>query len=414
MCPENSGCAKSYDNPNSWMCCLKDSIVSGLCCTSIGENGECCDSNNKCCPKDKLLKDKDGNCYSCDEEKQVNIEGKIENCAICSNRVVSGSKKYCVLKCGERGTKNADKPLMDSDGKCHTCNETAPVYVEGVPDNCSKCPARYLMTRYQTRSYCVLCGVPGTPVADKKLIDMNGYCYSCDDSNSVNLNGIRESCTTKCPKRTLNSSDACYPACPTDKPLRGSDGVCHACDYELSVPLSGVSEGKCKELCDNRKVENGQCVLETCPSTKPLMDTNGGCHTCDEAEGINVKDVNANCAKCPSRFVLRNYCALCGVSGTSVADKKLMDLNGKCYSCDELNSVNVNGIRHTCTEKCPNRIQNGDQCSRDYCSENAPLEDNLGICHPCNEPLPVDVAGDETKCGACLNRSLEGQYCILN
>ena len=571
MCPTNSGCAKSYDNPNSWMCCLKESIVSGLCCSRVGDNGECCDSNNKCCPKDKPLKDKDGNCYACDDETQVNIEGTVENCAICSNRVISGSKKYCVLKCGQKGTANANKPISDTDGKCHscdeekgfgvngvkencakcpnrhlvntgwgyycsicgvkgysaenkplhdlggtcqpcdspnavhmypresdcqsmcpkrtyvglycypacpadkplrgndekchscdyeiavslsgvsekkctelcpnrkvendkcilascpenkplmdanggchTCNETAPVYVEGVPDNCSKCPSRYLMTRYQTRSYCVLCGVPGTPVADKKLIDMNGYCYSCDDSNSVNLNGIRESCTTKCPKRTLNSSDQCYPACPTDKPLRGSDGVCHTCDYELSVPLSGVSEGKCKELCDNRKVENGQCVLETCPSTKPLMDTNGGCHTCDEAAGINVKDVNANCAKCPSRFVLRNYCALCGVSGTSVADKKLMDMNGKCYSCDELNSVNVNGIRHTCTEKCPNRIQNGDQCSRDYCSENAPLEDNLGICHPCNEPLPVDVAGDETKCGACLNRSLEGQYCILN
>ena len=200
MCPENSGCAKSYDNPNSWMCCLKDSIVSGLCCTSIGENGECCDSNNKCCPKDKPLRDKDGNCYSCDEEAQINVEGTVENCAVCSNRLVSGSKKYCVLKCGLKGTSNADKPLMDTDGKCHACDEEAGVNVKGVEENCNACSSygRYVSKNSGT-AYCVLCGVSGTSFADKPL-EAGGACYNCNEKNDIWFSNYT-TCTSKCPNR---------------------------------------------------------------------------------------------------------------------------------------------------------------------------------------------------------------------
>ncbi|MBR3912787.1 MAG: hypothetical protein IKJ28_00930, partial [Alphaproteobacteria bacterium] len=244
---------------NSWMCCLKESIVSGLCCTHVGENGECCDSNNKCCPADKPLRDKDGNCYVCDDETQVNVEGTVENCAVCSNRLVSGSKKHCVLKCGLKGTSNENKPLMDTNGKCHACNEEVNVNVTKVTDNCNKCSNRYLVT--------------------------------------------------------------------------------------------GTFSG--------------------------------------------------------------DYCALCGVAGSTVEDKKILDTWGVCQSCDASNLINVHGIESSCLSICPNRTLVGDKCYREYCSETVPLEDIDGKCHPCNEPLPIDVGGDETKC-SCINRTLDGQYCILN
>jgi len=417
MCPENSGCAKSYDNPNSWMCCLKESIVSGLCCTHVGENGECCDSNNKCCPADKPLRDKDGNCYACDDETQVNVEGMVENCAVCSNRLVSGSKKHCVLKCGLKGTSNENKPLMDTNGKCHACNEEVNVNVTKVTDNCNKCSNRYLVTGTWTGDYCALCGVAGSTVEDKKALNTFGTCQSCEDSNLINVNGIESSCLSICPNRIL-LGDKCYPTCPADKPLRASDGVCYPCDYELAVPLSGIAGGKCKEICNNRKIENEKCVLDECPSTKPLMDANGGCHACDEEAGVNVTGVLDNCKKCPSRYLVTgtftgDYCALCGVAGTTVEDKKALNTFGTCQSCNDSNLINVHGIESSCLSLCPNRTLVGDKCYREYCSETVPLEDIDGKCHPCNEPLPIDVGGDETKC-SCINRTLDGQYCILN
>ena len=77
-------------------------------------------------------------------------------------------------------------------------------------------------------------------------------------------------------------------------------------------------------------------------------------------------------------------------------------------------SINLNGFTSYCLAKCPNRTLSDVMCERDYCSEKAPLKDKDANCHPYNKPLPIDVDGDETKCGACLNRTLDGRYCILN
>ncbi|MBR4931787.1 MAG: hypothetical protein IKZ02_02025, partial [Alphaproteobacteria bacterium] len=379
---------------------------------------ECCDSNNKCCPKDKPLRDKDGNCYACDDEKQVNIAGTIENCAVCSNRLVSGSKKYCVLKCGLKGTSNENKPLMDTDGKCYSCDNEVNVNVTKVTDNCKKCPSRYLVTGTFTGDYCALCGVAGTTVEDKKALNTFGTCQSCNDSNLINVHGIESSCLSICPNRIL-LGDKCYPACPTDKPLRSSDGECHTCDWNGIIKFSEVPD--CLTLCPIRAKSGHKeeyCTLATCPADKPLIDKDGKCFACDEEAGVNVTGVLDNCKKCPSRYLVTgtytgDYCALCGVAGTTVADKKALNTFGTCQSCEDSNLINVHGIESSCLSLCPNRMLIGDKCYREYCSETVPLEDIDGKCHPCNEPLPIDVGGDETKC-SCINRTLDGQYCILN
>ena len=258
MCPENSGCAKSYDNPNSWMCCLKDSIVSGLCCTHVGENGECCDSNNKCCPADKPLRDKDGNCYACDDETQVNVEGTVENCAVCSNRLVSGSKKYCVLKCGLKGTSNENKPLMDTDGKCHTCDEENAINVAGINDNCSKCPDRYIIKGTYYGDYCSICGVKGYSAENKPLQGVFGECNICDEPKSINLNGFTSYCLAKCPNRTLSDVMCERDYCSEKAPLEDKDANCHPCNEPLPIDVDG-DETKCS--CLNRSLDGQYCIL---------------------------------------------------------------------------------------------------------------------------------------------------------
>ena len=416
MCPENSGCAKSYDNPNSWMCCLKDSIVSGLCCTSIGENGECCDSNNKCCPKDKPLKDKDGNCYACDDETQVNIEGTVENCAICSNRVISGSKKYCVLKCGQKGTANANKPISDTDGKCHSCDEEKGFGVNGVKENCAKCPNRHLVNT-GWGYYCSICGVKGYSAENKPLHDLGGTCQPCDSPNAVHMYPRESDCQSMCPKRTYVGL-YCYPACPADKPLRGNDEKCHSCDYEIAVSLSGVSEKKCTELCPNRKVENDKCILASCPENKPLMDANGGCHACDEEKAVGVKGVKENCSKCPNRYLVNTawgeQCSICGVKGYSAENKPLQNLSGDCQPCDSLNAVHMYPRESDCQSMCPERTY-ADLYCYPACPADKPLRGNDGECHGCDYEIAVSLSGvSEKKCTElCPNRKVENDKCIL-
>ena len=311
---------------------------------------------------------------------------------------------------------------MDVNNGCFACYEEIPIDVQGVEENCNVCSAqgRYVSKNSGT-SYCVLCGVSGTSFASKPL-EAGGKCYDCSEASGLWFKTY-ETCLSKCPNR-VQSSDPHWcriSPCSGDTPLySAADGKCHPCDYGKAIPLSQLPNRQCKELCGNRKAENGMCILESCPSNKPLMDVNNGCFACNEEAGVNVQGVESNCNVCSSygRYVSKNsgtaYCVLCGVSGTSFADKPL-EAGGVCYNCNEKNNIWFSNYT-ICTSKCPNRKKVSDQfwCGLDYCTEDVPLMDIDRNCHPCNEPLPVDVDGDETKCGACLNRTLDGRYCILN
>ena len=421
LCPEGSSCAKSYDNPNSWMCCLNEKALNGLCCSSIGENGECCTSTDNCCPADKPLRSKDGLCYSCDDETIVNVEGMTQNCAVCSNRLLTGSKKYCALKCGLKGTTNENKPLMDKDGGCHACDEAKGVNVNGVEINCNVCAKEGRYISKQDANYCILCGVKGTSVEDKPLIWLHsGDCYSCDTTTDVRVNGAK-ACIEPCPNRVDKGNGWCKlnPCTDSTAPLfSGSDGKCHSCDYDLAIPLSELPYRQCKELCPNRKVEGDKCVLAGCPADKPLMDKDGGCHACDEAKGVNVNGVESNCDVCAKegRYISKqdaNYCILCGVKGTSVENKPLIWLHsGDCYSCNEKTDVRVKN-EAACTDVCPNRVGDG-WCKFNVCTDDVPLMDSEKNCHPCNEPTSIYVGTDEDKCNVCVNRRYEDGYCLLN
>ncbi|MBR6675652.1 MAG: hypothetical protein IKL32_07040 [Alphaproteobacteria bacterium] len=427
ICPQGASCAIDFDNASSYVCCLKEFTVGNLCCNSVDANGHCCKSNGVCCPENAPILGADGKCYSCDTQKGINVYGMTENCNVCSNRVVS-QQGYCGLKCGIKGTITEDKPLKGTDGGCYACDEPKTI----SSDNCSVCPNRFTGTTYDSPNQnCYACGIPGTTVENKPLGGLYGTCYSCDEANPVLLgvNSAGHKCEDVCPNRTSDGDRSGYGnhycskgVCTADKPIMTSGGVCADCAYGKAVFLESVFGG-CETACPNRKVVDNLCVLETCPEDKPLKGTDGGCYACDEPKTIS----SDNCSVCPNRFTGTTYdspnqnCYACGTPGTTVENKPIAGWWGTCYSCEELETITtgVSTEEFRCETVCPNREADGYSygnpiCKRTSCPEDKQLEDKNGACHACNTSVGIDVNGDNTKCEKCLNRKLDGDYCVLS
>ena len=380
-CPAGEQCVKSFEDPRWFMCCRFDSVVSGVCCNEIKE-GQCCTSGGQCCPKEKPLRDRNGGCHACDELRNVDV----------------GSH----------------------------------------PEYCSVCPKRYLAGGYPDRNYCSLCGVEGTMVADKPLVwDTQTSCYSCDyqDNGSLGQIGIKDDylCENVCPNRIFlspNSSKRCTLPCPTDKPLRADYGnnSCKTCDIEAAISTTFLTE-PCSTICPNREEKNGYCILKDCPADKPLKDRNGGCHTCDELKNVDVGSHPEYCSVCPKRYLAggypdRNYCSLCGVEGTMVADKPLVwDTQTSCYSCDyqDNGSLGQIGIKddYLCENVCPNRIflspNSSKRCTLP-CPTDKPLRADYGnnSCKTCDIEAAISTTFLTEPCSTiCPNREEKNGYCIL-
>lgn len=165
-------------------------------------------------------------------------------------------------------------------------------------------------------------------------------------------------------------------------------------------------------------IYNSQCCTMTgacCPPDKPLRDKNGKCCACDNRSAIvYVAGQEENCSVCPNMFVnplpLNPICFL-----RCSADKLLIRYTGEsCHTCDEPNPVDV-GYRTTsaCSDICPNRKMENGICSREKCSAGNDLVDKNDDCYPCNIALSVDVGGNKTKCDKCINRKMQGNFCVL-
>ncbi len=409
-CGSDEQCAQNYDQGSYWMCCPNSNVLEGICCTSVDSAGNCCNSKEECCPAAKPLRDKNGICFSCNESKNVDVNGYLKNCEICPKRYVTG----------------------------------------GVEE----------------RNLCSLCGVVGTDVADKPIVsDYGGACYSCDSPDKMRQIGIKTPylCENVCDNRRFISS-RCMLACPPETPIMDANGDCHACDYEGKAYV-GMQNKTCTEICSDRKDDGGYCVLSDCPDTKPLRDTYGVCHACNELDNVNVHGRTENCQVCPNRYVTggvegRNLCSLCGVAGTDVADKPIVsDYGGACYSCDSSDKMRQIGIKtpylcenvcdnrrfissrcmppcppekplmdadgdchtcdyegkayvgirnKTCTELCSDRKDDSGYCVLSDCPDTKPLRDKYGVCHACNELDNVNVHGRTENCKVCPNRYVTG------
>ena len=245
------------------------------------------------------------------------------------------------------------------------------------------------------------------------MIDKNGKCYACDNEAGVNVTGVEENCGV-CTNRELweisASNVQCVIPCPSDKPLRGNDGKCYSCDYENPVPL-GVGADYCSSVCPNRIGSgwwNTHCSL---PCEEDFFTASDGkCYSCYEEKSVDVNGVSHHgCEQCPNRILEGGRtCILECPSG------QVKGGDGNCYSCDDRDPIR--GVSESyCKEKCPNRIGNGS--SNAFCSipcEKGTFTGSDGNCYSCDEEKNISVLGvQHTGCEQCDNRLKIGNSCIL-
>ncbi len=223
--------------------------------------------------------------------------------------------------------------------------------------------------------------------------DMLPYqeCYNDDD------------CASKCAR--CSAEGVCVSICGSNERCRqdiltGSQVCCTSDRWAGPYCCPSTMNGYC---CN---VAGDQC----CPWFKPLIDKNGNCYTCEEANGVDVTGVNENCNACPNREVWNNKCVL-------PCEGEIRDSSGKCHSCDEQEPIVMHEFAtQQCTSKCPNRVVNG--MNDWYCS--LPCADGEftggdGKCYPCDIPDDIYVRDvHRNGCEVCKDRYKLGYYCILD
>ena len=377
-CDTTSNVYVGYNGPCSEICSNRIMTGSDHCRLTV-------------CPSDKPLMDWNGDCRACNETNSINIPSGGKCAEVCPNRSLI-SQNSCAITT----TCPADKPLMGTDGSCYACNTIGWVFV-GERGQCeSVCSNRQI-----NGAYCY-----NKCPSDKPLMDNNGDCYACDTTDKVYVGSGQ--CSKICPNRQKGGNYCYNKTCPSDKPLMDYSGTCHACDTTSSVL---VNSGECSEICSNRtRTSYGYCTL-SCPSDKPLMDDPGYCHACDTTDTVYV--YSGQCSEiCPNRILLSGSSSRMCVLPCP-ADKPLMDYNGSCNACDEANPIGV-GTNGKCSEICSNRVKTEDGYCALSCPSNKPLMHLTGQCYSCGMKSPIEV-GINGKCEeVCANRTKKGELCYLN
>ena len=406
-CAKTEACVRDIDNPALWRCCSNEDVSGGLCCVSKDSQDGCCNSYGQCCPSNQPLMDKDGKCYSCNEEKGINVQGVESNCGVCENRTLSGS--YC--------TSCKEGEFTDSNGNCKLCDDAGNYYTVATQTECAKCSNRTLGFNFGDK--CMLnCDTPGTYTEGKPLPNIDGICYSCDYPESIGLGiwGDNSRCETLCPNRVLVGSSCMLNKCNTsDKPLLNSNNQCVPCDDPTALP----KQAKCSTACNGIRENSGNyCVLKECPDGY-FRDSSNNCKSCDDAGDYYTSATQTECAKCSNRtygFNKNDKCMLnCDTPGTYTEGKPLPNIDGICYSCDYPESIGLGiwGDNSRCETLCPNRVLVGSSCMLNKCNtSDKPLLNSNNQCVPCDDPTALPK---QAKCSTACNgiRENSGNYCVL-
>lgn len=395
-CVEGEVCLQDISTGNM-TCCNSENKSGPYCCPST-KNGMCCDENGEnCCPWNRPLADKSGNCYACSYENGVDVKGVEDNCNACSNREIIAtvnSTAACAIKCP------SDKPLRDYNGKCHGCDETSgfPMLGSTTSQCVLKCPDRHLV-----RHYCA-------PKCDDGYVQNTyGNCVKCEIVNYAEINGAPlDRCELCGEDFTLYTDPAlCIRDCPEGQ-FRAGDGVCYDCDDETVYRMEGlVKNSYCEQACPGIRVivpyyESNKAASKWCAkkcADGEYMDWYGMCNNCET--GPNKKATAAECAKCTNRTHEGNVCRLsCGANRFRGAD-------GVCYDCTEESPIEYGT---ECTTPCPNRVVNGYTeygSQKRYCSLSCldgHFANNDGECVPCDSEEDVilyDQSYAKAECGKC-------------
>ena len=99
--------------------------------------------------------------------------------------------------------------------------------------------------------------------------------------------------------------------CSDSSPLKGNFDECYSCDRP-----EGISLGKsrdCERVCNGlhgrskRIIEHFDCVLQTCPTEKPLRDRWGNCYSCNYRDSVDAME---SCSVCKNRKIKDKKCVI--------------------------------------------------------------------------------------------------------
>lgn len=383
-CDTGTACATNFETGYK-ICCPYNKLINGICCDNINDDGQCCDDNGQCCDGDTPLINNEGKCVSCDGPQSINVTNYEDTCARCSNRFLSydfnNRGMYWCSKHCPAGQ------VPDYKGNCHTCDETElyKVIKSGVQNS-------QTVGGEQAALAC-----PMTLLrywGDHDISVMN--CLSSDQSISVV--GYTETCD-KCDNRVLIHDAAasnwiCVKKCPDDKPIIDTKGNCHSCDdYGYSIPISA-----------------SEAAVRAC--SKTLMNYQATdiaeVYNCDQST-VNIPVLNYTdmCSKCTNRNLGGNYCSL-----KECPNGYVKDYNGTCQSCDKQTIFVINSAE---CAKCPGKeILIGPSALA--CANPCPagqLRRIDGTCVSCDTTGTVQVA-QESDCLVCSNRLAQGSMCRVN
>jgi len=161
-------------------------------------------------------------------------------------------------------------------------------------------------------------------------------------------------------------------ACPVRKcpagAFMGDDGKCYACDEKKDVDIGCIGWEEVYRLCPSRKclaygMLSRFCPKNTCPKGA-FMGDDGTCYACDERNDIRVMCIGEDKASelCPNRLVFRDRRDWKHEETSRLCPKNtcpkgaFMGDDGKCYACDEKESIPAVCFKYDLPELCPNRI----------------------------------------------------------
>ncbi len=306
-------------------------------------------------------------CVSCQEVSRINITYRdgTECTTKCDGSAPdrpkrralqrwTGNNTWCVLdECP------SDQPIQDAEGICHPCTDTN-IDVQGVENNCFKCPNRALSgskcimadscqegTKYDSATQKCACEVDG------QIMDNSGQCYDCTaDQYLIDVTGYEDNCD-KCKDTRLlkqfNAKFGCVKPCGDDEFYTG--GGCQKCNDPTIYDMYLIGEyclacdgqdGRAERVCVTA-ASCHSCALACSGNTTMAKD--GTCHTCDEVDAFNVDwGMEASCTTfcAGQRYLVGKNCYKCPdgtYSPTSVAcvtcpaDKGTLTRAGDCIAC---------------------------------------------------------------------------------
>lgn len=351
----------------------------------------------------------------------------IEQCSACPNRVTFLT--YCVrTDVCEAGKTFFALPTMTFRRECHPCDVTDDIFkgeyrVNGTLDGflvggmdgtayaermCNACTNdKGQKNRAVIGDYCkkILCN-------GNEFMGKDGTCYDCSNQLSVAVNASGSGCEeTSCGRKIVDGMCR-LDDCPTATHIRLHDGSCYECaDKNISFKTDTATE--CEQGCKQRRwLSDGYCLVNTCKKgeTVPWNGSSILCQPCANTSGGQDGNVYSG-----SSDWAREYCEACP------ADNYIS--GGYCYygqSCKRGEQFRSNGTYFFCTDcSLTAKVYIGFSPEQDkMCTDCATTKRFVadGICFRCDTPETpaVFLPAERASCQACGIRTVENGNCVLN